>query len=135
MPQDSWQAWVDRSSVGDEAYIALAEADDGPIGMAGGYRPEEAPDERGLWGMWVDPLWRGTGIGYRLLVAVEDWAARAGAERLVLWVVESNASAVTLYRKAGFVETGETQALPSDESLHEIQLAKPIGPVVVQSDL
>lgn len=85
--------------------------------------------------MWVDPVWRGKGVGHLLLSAVEDWAANAGADRLVLWVVESNTSAVMLYRRAGFVATGETQTLPSDESLDEIQLAKSIIPAVDQADL
>ena len=127
MPHSRWQTWVDRSSAGDAALIALAEANGVVIGMAGGYQPDGKPHERVVWGMWVDPEWRGAGVGYGLVGAVEDWAIQAGALRLVLWVVETNHGAVDLYRKAGFIATGETQALPSDEFLEEVLLSKPIG--------
>lgn len=91
--------------------------------MTGGYQPDEAPDERGVWGMWVAPEARRRGIGRDLMVAVQNWSEQVGAVRMVLWVVETNEPAVTLYRSLGFSETGETQALPSDDSLVEIKLA------------
>lgn len=79
--------------------------------MAGGYQPD-APNERGIWGMWVEPESRGQGIGANLFTAVKAWAEQAKAERLTLWVVDSNTPAVSLYRTLGFVDTGGTQLLP-----------------------
>ncbi len=122
-PPVNWSRLARLSSVGSERFIALAEIDERVVGMTGGYQPDEAPDERGVWGMWVAPEARRRGIGRDLMVAVQNWSEQVGAVRMVLWVVETNEPAVTLYRSLGFSETGETQALPSDDSLVEIKLA------------
>ena len=97
--------------------------------MAGGYQPDEAATDRELWGLWVGPEWRGQHLGADLVSAVRDWARVAEAERLILWVVDTNASALALYRGMGFVETGKMQALPSNPELTEIELALSFGPV------
>ncbi len=123
-PPSVWRQRVDRAASGDDAFIALAEADGAPVGMAGGRIRDAGSREAGLWGMWVDPAWRSRGVGRLLVRAVEDWAVRAGAETLTLWVVRSNASALALYRASGFVPAGATQPLPSDPSLLEVQLSK-----------
>ena len=39
----------------------VAELDDGWIGMAVGSRTDEGSDAH-LYGMWVDPTWRGSGV-------------------------------------------------------------------------
>ena len=123
-----WREWVERSATGETNFIALAKSEGVAIGMAGGYQPDHAFHERGVWGMWVDPEWRGEGIGLRLLDAVEQWATGARAERMVLWVVDTNTAAVDLYRRAAFLPTGRTQPLPSDPALKEIEMAKTIAP-------
>ena len=57
----------------------------------------------------VERAWRNRGIGSRLLAAVREAAERRLAE-LFVWPSER---AVTLYRRAGFVPSGE---------LHELDL-------------
>ncbi len=46
--------------------------------------------------------YRGRGIGYKLLKAVEDEATRRGCCKITLEVLEGNAPAQRLYRKFGF---------------------------------
>src|SRR5262245_6085870 len=67
-----------------------------------------------LGAMWVAPSQRGRGLGDRLLAAGIDWAREAGAASIRLGVVAGNASALGLYRRAGFEPTGEREPLRSD---------------------
>ena len=49
---------------------------------------------------------RGRGVGTRLMQVLEEAARRLGARRLYLTVWSANVSAVHVYRKAGYVESG-----------------------------
>ena len=53
--------------------------------------------------MYVVPAWRGRGVGWRILAALEDWAVRAGCTRLVLETGDLQPDANRLYERAGFV--------------------------------
>lgn len=52
--------------------------------------------------MWVDPAWRGTGLGGRLLRTLEALAARLGHTRVVLDTHLVLTEAVGLYERAGY---------------------------------
>ncbi len=54
--------------------------------------------------MWVAPRVRGTGLGRRLLVALEDQAARHGAAAIRLETNLSLTEAIAMYRSAGYQE-------------------------------
>jgi ribosomal protein S18 acetylase RimI-like enzyme len=60
-----------------------------------------------LHSLWVSPQVRGQGLGNRLVAAVEEWAVRQGATSIRLEVVPGNAPAVALYRRHGYVDTGD----------------------------
>ena len=49
---------------------------------------------------------RGLGIGTRLMQVLEDESRRLGARRLYLTVWSANVSAVHVYRKVGYIESG-----------------------------
>lgn len=51
---------------------------------------------------FVDPGFRGAGVGYALLDAVEQAAREAGARRVVLQTGDRQPEAVALYTKAGY---------------------------------
>jgi ribosomal-protein-alanine N-acetyltransferase len=51
----------------------------------------------------VHPLWRGRGLGERLMLELISQAVTRGANRMTLEVRASNGSAQNLYRKLGFV--------------------------------
>ena len=64
------------------------------------------PFDAELQAMLVAPEWRRHGLGASLLKAVINQAQRWGSERLLLEVRAGNATALQLYRRAGFVEEG-----------------------------
>jgi GNAT superfamily N-acetyltransferase len=76
--------------------------------------------------MYADPLFRGAGIGFRLLRALEAEARRLGAERLVLETGVRQAAALVLYARCGFEPIplyGEYRLSPTTS----ICLGKPLG--------
>lgn len=67
-----------------------------------------------LWGMYVRPGSRGTGIGSQLVEAILD-LARQHVELIQLTVVRDNVQAWRLYTRLGFVDYGlERNALKQD---------------------
>ena len=74
---------------------------------------------RHLTGVAVVPDRRGEGVARSLLGAVLDEAARAGCERVTLWVRADNLPARRLFESFGFEPTGRRE--PDDagaESMH-----------------
>jgi ribosomal protein S18 acetylase RimI-like enzyme len=59
-----------------------------------------------LTSLWVDPRFRGRGVGTALIDAVVDWARHRDLSQVLLWVTEGNQHAEALYLRNGFVRTG-----------------------------
>jgi RimJ/RimL family protein N-acetyltransferase len=81
----------------------VAEAGDRIVGMA---NVDVGRFGAGDIGMLVDAGWRGRGVGSGLLQAAIEWARAEGLHKLCLEVFPTNAPALALYRKCGFVEEG-----------------------------
>ena len=122
LTEDEWEKRVESSAAGPDDFIVVGEGDHGFVAMAGAFSRAETPSIRNLYGMWVAPETRGSGVGERLVGAIIGWSEEVGAGEVRLWVVESNLAAVRLYEKAGFTPTGETQALPSNPELVEMRM-------------
>lgn len=74
----------------------------GDVALAGAHLAD-GPDEPQLYGLWVHPVWRGTGLADALVVEIVSWAREAGHEHLRLWVMPDNRSAQRLYERHGFL--------------------------------
>jgi ribosomal protein S18 acetylase RimI-like enzyme len=61
--------------------------------------------------MWVDPTFRGAGVGARLVERVLAWARSWDARSVTLGVTETNDGAVGFYEHLGFADTGERYPL------------------------
>jgi len=125
-PPDHWTDRAAASATGNESAIFLADGGDQLLGLVGGYCPTGENEPPELISMWVDPAARGTRLAERHVNQVVDWASLAGATRLNLWVTETNARAHRFYERCGFVDTGTRQPLPSNPSLAEIQMSRPL---------
>jgi GNAT superfamily N-acetyltransferase len=60
--------------------------------------------------MYVRPKWRGRGLGWVILVALEEEATRRGFEVLRLETGDLQAEAMSLYRAAGYPEATVARA-------------------------
>jgi ribosomal protein S18 acetylase RimI-like enzyme len=102
-PDDWWREWAARSADGEQA-IFLVWNDGQPTGMAGTFVDG---GRRFLFGMWVDPSVRRTGLGRALINRVSAFAREAGDRRLFLEVRADNSAARLLYEAQGFTITRE----------------------------
>lgn len=123
-PPERWDALADQSDSGERIVVFVAVSATRWLGMAGGYLDEQDPSVATLWGMWVDASVRRHGCGHRLLEAVRAWAAARGVVRLELSVTDRAPAAAALYRKFGFIETGEGSPLAADPSITEYSMTQ-----------
>lgn len=134
--------WRERAAGGSESGGGgvrqfVAEAPDG--GWAGTVtvlieRPDDevrfgeaaAVHQAHVVGVFVRPQARGRGLAEELFRAGTDWAWSLGEpliERVRLYVHEDNPRAAALYRRIGFVPTGETVPMPGDPTARELEYA------------
>lgn len=93
-------------------FAALAHS---PRGQVAGFAlTRSAADEAEVLTVAVRRHLRNRGVGWRLLLAAIGQARLDGAEKLFLEVDETNASAIALYRRLGFVEVARRGAYYRD---------------------
>ena len=105
----------------------VAEADGEIVGMArGGHNDREVGEttNRWLWGMYVTPRVRGTGVALDLVEHVAQWSRVDGGERLLLHVRTIADRAQAFYRKAGFRETGYAFTHDERPDYHFIEMGR-----------
>ncbi|TGD80253.1 GNAT family N-acetyltransferase [Hymenobacter wooponensis] len=77
------------------------------------YVKEQQPDL--YMGMLsVSPAHQGTGLGKRLMAAVEEHARQVGCTSLLISVISVRDELLAWYERHGFRRTGETIAFPTD---------------------
>lgn len=122
-PMEYWHDRVSSAVAGQESVLFVATEGDAWIGLVGGYIfQEEGVEVPYLISMWVDPVYRGRGIGRALVAQVIEWVREQGLEHLVLEVESSNRSAIALYTRCGFRATGEVNPHPTYPGLREIMM-------------
>lgn len=105
--------WIDRlASSGSVTLIAVEPSDSGMAVLG----PRGAPQDCGLYAMWVAPEHRGAGIGDALMTAAIERAREQGFRRVVLDVGRQNLAAQRLYLRHGFSFTGNESTLPPPRS-------------------
>ncbi len=73
----------------------------------------------GNLGMGIDRSYRDAGLGRHLLLAVLDLAREASLERVTLYANASNARALALYEKVGFVQEGRLRREIKDSERYD----------------
>jgi GNAT superfamily N-acetyltransferase len=125
-PETHWRERLARREAGAGATFAVVDAEGGWHGLAG--VQADPADRASAWlvSMWVHPRVRRQGLGGQLIEAAAAWAAERGIGELRLWVTETNDSSIAVYRARGFEPTGKRQPLPSDPSLSEFEMRRPL---------
>ncbi len=91
----------------------------GTVGMGPGFSGAAA-----LTALWVDPSFRGQGVGSALIDAVVDWARGQHCSQVLLWVTEMNQAAESLYERHGFARTGRVSEVRPGEPAFEYEMSK-----------
>lgn len=94
---------------------AMAEVEGKPAGLIGAFSRGEVGEI--IW-MWVDPAFRGQGVGDALVAFALDWC-RARGLGCLLWVADGNERARRFYQRLGFTPTGARQPFPTDSDRTE----------------
>jgi ribosomal protein S18 acetylase RimI-like enzyme len=116
--------WRERVAPTDsKVWLVETTDDDEFVGMAVGL-VDDTSKTAYLFGMWVEPGRRRSGIGKRLVETVIEWARVRGAVRIELEVNEATRPAVALYQACGFAPTGQSRPLPSNPSATVLEMAR-----------
>jgi len=86
--------------------FTLVATDDETLGFAS-FGNDADDESRGhLFSLYVSPESAGKGVGSKLLAEVISALEQLDKEEITLWVFKENPTAIGLYRKFGFSETG-----------------------------
>ena len=92
---------ADAAAAGEGAAVFVVASSDGlPVGCGGVQQLTGATGE--IKRMWVDPAWRGAGLGSRLLRHLETEAMELGYQTVRLDSNGTLIEAITLYERAGY---------------------------------
>ncbi len=128
--EDFWRLRLQRSE------RLLAEVDGRTVGVASvgqskAEGEEENPRVAELFGLWVAPDARGTGVATRLVQAGADTARRQGRSHLAYWVGTDNGRAVAFASGFGFRPTDFRRPMRvrcgEDGGEEEIAMVLPLG--------
>jgi GNAT superfamily N-acetyltransferase len=111
--------WTSRRwrQVAREWNYFLAERAVRGVGIASGGPNDRYPGTRWLYGMYVTPKERGTGVAEVLVDAVQEWARQQGSTSLYLHVAAPMQRARAFYEREGFRATGDVVAMERDPSI------------------
>ena len=123
--------WTERlTSLGSEGTLHFATYSDHLIGMTGIVRGDSPKTRHSafIWGVYVQPNWRGLKIAEALIDACAGWAREHEITIIKLGVSTTNNPAIRCYTRCGFQVYGtEPQALYANGVLHdELLMARTI---------
>ena len=102
----------------------LGECEGRVVGMAAGGHQDDHPGTHWLFGMYVSPSRRGSGLALQLVDAIAEWARNEGATALHLQVGSTVARARAFYEKVGFTPTHDVKIMERDPSKHVLGMVK-----------
>ena len=124
-PEEFWRARMERST------RLLAERDGEPAGIASvGPADDDQPEASQLFGLWVHPQARGTGVATALVRAGARAAAEAGRRQLLYWVGTDNGRAVAFASGFGFRPTAQRRPMrvvSEDDGEEELAMTLPLS--------
>jgi ribosomal protein S18 acetylase RimI-like enzyme len=122
------QRWRERLS---RSRRLVAERNGRPLGVVSvGHTEEPDPDTAELFGLWVEPEARGTGVAWRLVEAGADQALRDGLSHLSYWVGTDNGRAVAFASSFGFRPGANRRPMRvagEEDGAEEMAMVLPLG--------
>lgn len=94
-------ATTDAAGLAPPHGVFLIARDGDTVAACGGVQPHTSRIGE-IKRMWVDPAWRGCGLGARMLAALEEQAAALGYREVYLDTNGTLVEAVAMYRRAGY---------------------------------
>jgi GNAT superfamily N-acetyltransferase len=122
--EDFWRLRMRRSR------RLLAEVDGQAGGVASVGDLEGYPAVAELFGLWVAPAARGTGVATQLVQAGADTARRSGRSHLAYWVGSDNGRAVAIASGYGFRPTDSRRPMrvvSEDDGDEEVAMVLALG--------
>jgi RimJ/RimL family protein N-acetyltransferase len=117
-PPERWVQRINEYAQGNQSVIYVAEAEGKLVGMTGLGRGHWQKTEHGgvIWGVYVQPAWRGMHIAEALIEGCIGWGKGLGITVVKLGVVTHNAAAIRCYLRCGFAVYGvDPQAICYNE--------------------
>src|SRR5258708_30463206 len=102
-PIEHWRDRV-RPDPEDNSVIYVAQADQTLVGITGIYRASNSKMRHNghIWGVYVRPAWRGSGLADRIIGACVEWARVHQIRHVKLCVSATNPGAIRCYLRCGF---------------------------------
>lgn len=123
-PEEFWRTRMERS------VRLLAERDGQPLGIASvGTAGGDKPDIAQLFGLWVRPEARGSGVAAALVRSAAKVAAEQGRTQMYYWVGTDNGRAVAFASGFGFRPTGlrrPMRVVSEDDGEEEVAMTLPL---------
>jgi GNAT superfamily N-acetyltransferase len=96
-----WSEGLRKGTSGTHAiFVALDSAR--AIGMCGAFMTDDDAAVGMIWGMFVEPSFRGSSVARELLCAAEHFLRQCGAARVIGRVADGNSRAIAFYRRCGY---------------------------------
>lgn len=112
-----------RTMAAQRCYF-LSERDGEVMGMISGGLNDQHPGTHWMYGMYVTPSARGSGVAIQLVDAVFEWARSEGATELYLHVTSTISRARAFYEKLGFEFTGKHFTMTRDPRLELLTMRR-----------
>lgn len=131
---EDWQASAQERSTGVAEAMFVATNNERWIGCLIGSRADDDAATVRVWAMWVEPEWRGRGVGYELLGRLPESSRESGYVKMWLKVAATNEDAKRPYERFGFVDTGERSGMRRDPEIPMITMGLIIAPAQVTTE-
>ena len=122
------QSWRERVGW---SWRLVAERDGAPLGVVSvGHDGDSHAGTAELFGLWVTPAARGSGVAWKLVEAGADQALRDGRSHLSYWVGTDNGRAVAFASGIGFRPTSDRRPMrvaSEEDGEQEIAMILPLG--------
>ncbi|MEY2688376.1 MAG: hypothetical protein RL375_2574 [Pseudomonadota bacterium] len=110
-PDDQWLSRISGAATSGKDRVVFSVMGENVCGLAWCKVSALEPGVADLFQMWVDPGFRGLGIGAALLQDAVDYARGAGVDILRLGVTVAESPAMRLYSSFGFKPVGAVESL------------------------